>query len=148
MDVTLYLLDPIFFVKDNLTGRKLLTGKSEGRLYPIQINQQAINSLPTKIALLGVRTSSSVWHAKLGHTSSHITNHVLKSFKLPISGPFEIKYVCQFCLMGKAKQLPFGDSMRVVLSLLSLIHSDVWVSPVTSNEGYKYYVLFIDYYAQ
>ena len=133
-----------FCVKDNLLGRTLLTGKSEGGLYPIQIDRKIIDSFHKKMAFIGVRTTPAIWHARLGHPSSHITNHIIKFFDLPVSGSYNLNSVCQFCLMGKAKQLPFGDSTRVVLSPLGLVHSDVWVSPVVSNEGHRYYVLFID----
>lgn len=46
--------------------------------------------------------------------------------------------------MGKSQPLPFGESGRVTLCPLELVHSDVWVSPIMSNEGHRYYVLFVD----
>lgn len=50
--------------------------------------------------------------------------------------------------MGKAKQLPFNKSSRVMLSSLDLIHLDVWVSPIVSFGGHRYYVLFMDDYSR
>ena len=137
-----------FYVKDNLTGRTLLTGRSEGGLYPIHADQQSINRIRSSAALMSVRTTLDVWHARLGHPSSKVTKSIVKSFALPVFGSSDLNSVCQPCLMGKSKQLPFEDSSRVVLSVLDLIHSDVWVSPIVSCEGHRYYVIFIDDYSR
>ena len=45
-----------FFVKDNLTRRTLVTSKSEGRLYFIQVDRQSINKFRPSVALMGVHT--------------------------------------------------------------------------------------------
>lgn len=31
--------------------------------------------------------------------------------------------------------------------MFELIHSDLWTSPITSINGYKYYILFMDYFS-
>ena len=45
-----------FFVKDNLTRRTLVTSKSEGGLYFIQVDRQSINKFRPSVALMGVHT--------------------------------------------------------------------------------------------
>lgn len=47
--------------------------------------------------------------------------------------------------LGKSTQLQFKNSNEVRTdSPFSLVHSDVWQSPISSVKGYKYYVLFTD----
>ena len=125
----------------------LLTRRSEGRLYPIQVDRQSINKFSPSVALMGVRTTLNVWHARLGHTSSHITKNVVHTFDLPVSSSSNLNSICQFCQIGKSKQFPFSDSSRATLSPLDLIHSNIWVSPIVSSEVHRYYVLFIGDYS-
>jgi hypothetical protein len=137
-----------YFVKDNKTGKTLLEGRSEGGLYPIHINKNFVNKCRAHVALFGVKTSLDVWHARLGHPSSQITKRVVSSFQLPLAGSLSVDHICSHCQLGKSKQLPFSDSTRVSSHPLELIHSDVWVSPIVSHSGYRYYVFFIDDYSR
>lgn len=91
----------------------------------MQVDRQTINNFHSSVALIGVCTILDVWHARLGHPFSHITKSVIKSFNLPVSGSLNFNSVCQSYLIGKAKQLPFGDSSSVMLPPLVLIYSDV-----------------------
>lgn len=43
-----------------------------------------------------------------------------------------------------AKNLPFIDYIRQKFRPLALLHFDVWISPVTSVGGCRFYVLFVD----
>jgi hypothetical protein len=54
--------------------------------------------------------------------------------------------LCDSCPLGKSKRLPFFASHRQTQSPLSLIHTPIWTSPITSISGYKYYVVFVDDY--
>lgn len=52
--------------------------------------------------------------------------------------------------MGKSHKLPFTNSKNQYnIEPLALLHSNLWgASPVTSNNGYKYYVSFVDAYSK
>ena len=124
--------------------KTLVTGQSEWRLYLIPVDRKSINKTWSNVAPVGVGITLDVWHARLGHPSSQINKGLVKSFNLPISGSFDLNSIFQSCLLGKSKQLPFGESCRVTLCPLELVHSNVWVSSVMSNDGHWYYVLFIN----
>ena len=51
---------------------------------------------------------------------------------------------CSSCPLGKSKKLPFSNSTHQSNNPLSLVHSDVWTSLVSSISGCRYYVLFVD----
>lgn len=53
--------------------------------------------------------------------------------------------VCQPCQIGKCSKLQFFSSRSVVSEPRSYSHCDLWgPSPVVSNQGFKFYVVFVD----
>lgn len=66
-------------------------------------------------------------------------------YELIISLSLFFVSVCESCLLGKFKKLPFAESITRSVIPFELIHSDVWgPSPHLSMDGFRYYVLFID----
>jgi transposase InsO family protein len=134
-----------YFVKDLRTHVTLLEGKSENGLYPLRFEGNLHKGTKTFTALLGIRTTSLMWHFRLGHPSLDIVHRVVKDRHLLVSKfNFNKTSACNSCQLGKGKRQPFPHSTRVSLQPLDLIHSDVWTSPVTSISGCKYHVIFID----
>ncbi|KAE8727661.1 hypothetical protein F3Y22_tig00005406pilonHSYRG00056 [Hibiscus syriacus] len=54
--------------------------------------------------------------------------------------------LCEHCITSKQHRLKFNTSNSRGKSVLELVHSDVWKTPVTSLGGAKYFVSFIDDY--
>ena len=133
-----------FLVKDIQTGQVLLQGHSRDGLYPIPLHRLSTRSTHGLTAFLGLKTSASIWHQRLGHPAMSIVQRVIHHHKLPIIGPSNKSSFCEPCQMAKTKQLPFFKSSRESSFPLQLVHSDVWQSPVVSLSGYRYFVSFID----
>jgi hypothetical protein len=56
---------------------------------------------------------------------------------------------CNSCHINKSHKLPFSISSIKTSSPLELIFSDVWgPSPITSINGYKYYLVFVDHFTR
>ena len=53
---------------------------------------------------------------------------------------------CIACLTNKSHKLSFNVSTLSSSTPLDLIYSDVWTSPVLSNDLFKYYVIFVDHF--
>ena len=90
-------------------------------------------------------TEISLWHKRLGHPCPSVLSHVI-----PFS-VHEIKQssLCAPCILGKMPQKPFPTSLSKSKSVFELVYSDLWgPAPATSCDGYKYYVLFVDYYSR
>jgi hypothetical protein len=79
------VLSSHYFVKDLLTHKVLLEGKSENGLYPLQFGRSLHKGNKTFAALIGIRTTSLVWHFRLGHPSLDIVNRVVNLFLFLIS---------------------------------------------------------------
>jgi len=62
-DVFLEFHPDHFSIKEQVMKRTLLSGRCEGRLYPLQ-------SSPNKQALGVIKPSTSLWHHRLGHAST------------------------------------------------------------------------------
>src|SRR6266540_4111103 len=127
-------------VKDLATRDILLRGHCRNGLY-------LLDAPLIKQAFVSVRVSSAQWHARLGHPSTQVVQHVLRSHELP-SVPNKLDIVCDACQQGKSHQLPFSLSTHVTHAPLELIHSNVWGPVQTSISGHNYYVSFIDAYSR
>jgi histone deacetylase 1/2 len=128
------------FVKDRDSREVVLSGRSQGELYPI--------GAPPLQVFSSVRVSSAKWHCRLGHPASPVVQHVLHRHALPIVPSNKNNLVCDTCQQGKSHQLPFPVSTHVIKTPLELIYSDVWGPAQTSVSGHNYYVSFIDAYSR
>ena len=132
-----------FRIKDLSSGRLLYSGLSERGLYPIHGAIFPESTSPQSFHTSAIDVSSSLWHNRLGHPQQIVLHHVLqKHLSLPVSNTHS---VCSHCLAGKMHQLPFPKSVSITSKPLEIVHSDVWgPAPITSNNGTRFYVIFVD----
>lgn len=97
-----------------------------------------------------ISTSINVLHRQLGHPSSKVLKHVLSNCKhLQISIKIQFPDFCDACQYGKVHKLHLGPTEIKTSSLLELIHTNLWgPASITSLNGYKYYISFIDDYSR
>ena len=89
-----------------------------------------------------VNTKAALWHYRLGHPSEFVLDLVLKDLHVPNANKLDFYTACQDC---KYCQQPFPSSMNKTSSPLQLVHSDLWgPAPLLSNEGFRYYIHFVD----
>jgi transposase InsO family protein len=69
---------------------------------------------------------------------------MLNHQQIPVMKSKSNKLLCTLSQLAKSRKLPFCDTSRVTSTPLELIHSDIWISPVLSTNGYKYYIIFVD----
>lgn len=131
-----------YFVKDIRTHAILLEGMSEQGLYPLRFRSPPFKNnkaFPIYTALFDLKPTLDVWHSRLGHSSFSVVNHVIKAYHLPTSSnKINQTQFCDFCPLGKSKQLPFSSSTQVSTGPLELTHIDLWTSPIPSTSGCKY----------
>ncbi|PKU69447.1 Retrovirus-related Pol polyprotein from transposon TNT 1-94 [Dendrobium catenatum] len=124
-----------YIIKDLKTHKTLLTGPSSNGLYPVAITNHS--------ALTAKQQSAFSWHDRLGHPHQQILMDIAnnnKHLNIPLS-----TIACHDCLVSKSHKLVFHKSVTKSSRPLALLHSDVWgPAPITSREGFKYYVIFID----
>jgi hypothetical protein len=68
-------------------------------------------------------------------------SHLSRQFAIPCNNA---TMVCHACQLGKHVRLPFSRSQTICVVPFQLLHCDLWTSPVTSNSGYKYYLVIVD----
>jgi len=88
------------------------------------------------------------WHHRLGQPALPILQHILSNYKLESSSLITNEFSCNACLCNKSHELPFSTSTLVSTKPLQIIFSDVWTSPVTSSNDFKYYVIFFNHFTK
>ncbi|KAK9151758.1 hypothetical protein Syun_010067 [Stephania yunnanensis] len=132
-------------VKDSSTKEILLKGVLQDGLYKFASSpslSQQTQSNSTQAYWASRKSLSSLWHFRLGHPAVQTLQQVMQSnLHLPcLSTEF-----CNVCPLGKHHALPFSNSSSRCKHVLDLIHTDVWgPSPVTSHDGFNYYIVFVD----
>jgi transposase InsO family protein len=147
-------------IQDIPSGKVLYMGRNEVGLYPIYgapfshksssttLNSNNFCSPSVKTACAGVRASSFTWHSRLGHPNAKILQSVLPTLPSHNVASLDSNTSNSFykhCVLGKMTQLPFSLSCTKSTAPLQLVHSDVWgPAPITSINGTRFYVSFID----
>jgi hypothetical protein len=112
-----------FFIKDRGSRKILLQDQSKGGLYPLPCSSST--SVHAGQTLSTIKTSTSRWHARLGHPSSSIVKLVLSKNNLPFISNNSPESVCDACQQGKSRQLPYLVSTSTSKAPLELVFSDV-----------------------
>ena len=124
-------------VKDEETGRPLLRGTVKDGLYLLA----EAHPLEAKII---EKTSSDMWHHRLGHPNMRILQKIIFTYEFPTLSVNKY-FSCDACLTSKSHHLPYSKSIHRTHKALEIVHSDLWgPSPVISHAGNRYYVIFVD----
>ncbi|AAD21687.1 Strong similarity to gi/3600044 T12H20.12 protease homolog from Arabidopsis thaliana BAC gb/AF080119 and is a member of the reverse transcriptase family PF/00078 [Arabidopsis thaliana] len=128
---------------DLQTQKVVTTGPRRNGLYVLE-NQEFVALYSNRQCA----ATEEVWHHRLGHANSKALQHLQNSKAIQINKS-RTSPVCEPCQMGKSSRLPFLISDSRVLHPLDRIHCDLWgPSPVVSNQGLKYYAIFVDDYSR
>ena len=73
---------------------------------------------------------------------------IVSSHKLYFSSSLSSNFSCNACLSNKSHKLSFSQSTTVSSQSLETIFSDVWTSPIISNNEFKYYVILMDHFTR
>ncbi|XP_020704869.2 uncharacterized protein LOC110115833 [Dendrobium catenatum] len=121
---------------DNQTTQTILKGRTRDGLY-------ILPSTPN-FALQTIKSSTSLWHARLGHP--HLQLLQLIARKNPtICLSSASTFLCNSCNVAKCHKLPFSLNETKTSAPFTLMHTDVWgPAPLSSLNGYNYYVVFVD----
>lgn len=96
-----------FSIKDRKTRQHLLDGRCEGGLYPLTPSDADV----LKQALVSRATTTTQWHARLGHPSSQVVQSILHHNKIPRSKE-SVSQVCNACQLAKSHQLPYTSAIH------------------------------------
>ena len=140
-NVSIEFLPTVFLVKDIRTGATLLKGNTKDGVYEWPV-------CPPLLAFSSIKTTLSEWHQRLGHPTFHILKQIVSKNKLDFSSSFSNNFSCNACLSNKSHKLSFSQSTIISSQPLETIFSDVWTSPIISNNGFKYYVIFVDHFTR
>ena len=90
-----------------------------------------------------------LWHTRLGYPYFQVLHNAIPSLNVPHHTSQLGLISCVQCLHGKMHRSPFPKSYFQAFAQFKLFHSDLWgLAPVTSVNGYQYYVLFVDHFTR
>ena len=122
-------------------GRVVATDKRDGGLYVLEHSNPAFISILRNKSL---RASYDLWHARLGHVNHSISSFLNRKDHLSLTSLLPSPSLCSTCHLAKSHRLPYFHNERRSSHVLNLIHCDLWgPSPLKSNLGFLYYVIFI-----
>ena len=123
----------------------MATGKCDEGLYMLECGNSAfIFVLKNK----SLHALYDLWHARLGHVNHSIISLLNKIGQLYLTSLLPSPKLCDTCQLAKSHRLPYSHNEHRSSIVLDLIHCDIWgPSPIKSNLGFVYYVLFIDDYS-
>jgi hypothetical protein len=127
----------------NLVTRKVVaTGRRENDLYVLERRHHSLLSVFSNNC---PRASFDVWHVRLSHVSHSIISLLNKKRQLCVTSLLSILTIFSSCQLAKIHRLPFQHNDKRASHVLDFIHCDLWgPSPISSNLGCKYYVIFVD----
>ena len=124
----------------------MATGKRDGGLYVLERGNSAFILALRNISL---RASYDLWHARLGHVNHSVISFLNRKGHLSLTSLLHSPSLCNTCQLAKSHRLHYSRNERGSSHVLDLIHCDLWgPSPIKSNSGFFYYVIFIDDYSR
>ncbi|PKU81159.1 Retrovirus-related Pol polyprotein from transposon TNT 1-94 [Dendrobium catenatum] len=132
-----------FTLKDLVTQEILLQGPAKEGLYaiPMQPPSRQHSALSAQLE------EAKIWHQRLGHPHKRVFDFI--SSCNPILHMNKHSSHCDSCTAAKCHKIVFPSSPNRQTQPLALIHSDVWgPAPIVSNQGFKFYVIFVDDYTR
>ena len=130
------------FVKDKQTRSVLRQGNTHDGLYSLKSSQPQFFYSTRQIS-----TSDEVWHRRLGHPHEQVLKYLIQNKSIAINK--STLKMCESCQLRKSSRLPFVASKFVASRPLERVHCDLWgPSPVTSNQGFRFNVIFVDNFSR
>ena len=127
--------------QERRTGRKIGTGVRHNGLWFISHEESAL-----KATVEGDGKEILLHHCRLGHISFE---NLSRLYPMMFKGVDKSRLVCDACELGKHTRSTYPSVGLRSCEPFILIHSDVWgPCSVTSVNGAKWYVTFIDCYTR
>jgi len=130
-------------VKDKVTHKVLTMGSSTNEgLYKLENPK-----FQTFYSTRQVKATDEVWHMRLGHPNPQVLQLLANKKTIQINK--STSKVCESCRLGKSSRLPFTSSDFIASRPLERVHCDLWgPAPLSSIQGFQYYVIFIDNFSR
>lgn len=129
-----------------MTGRELGTGTRRSGLW--YMNSEVSRSGASHVLdvlVRGSETMAMIQHCRMGQHMAF--DKMSKVFPDVMRGVDKSKLMCDACEYAKHTRISYLSKGLRSISLLTLIHSDVWTCPVVII-GLKYFVTFINYHTR
>nr|XP_051211169.1 uncharacterized protein LOC127328621 [Lolium perenne] len=133
-------------MKERESSRKIGTATRHRGLWHIDHDKMGHDASSVFVAIVGGKESMAlVHHCRMGHMAF---DKMFRVFPDVMNGVDKIKLCCDACEYAKHTRTSYVSRGIRSVSPFVLVHSDVWMCPVVSVSGMKYFVTFIDCYSR
>ena len=147
--INVLFFDSFFQMQDCQIGVTLVHGQCKDSVYywPKSVPLQ---SLALSLSSLAWSSLAYIFmcHSRLGHPSFP----KFEEFLSVLSISFLEEHLCSFSYssysINKSHKLSFAKSSITSFSPLDVIFFYVWTSPVSSSDGFHYYIIFVDHFTK
>jgi hypothetical protein len=134
--------DPFGLSMKDLSTRNVITRcDSSGPLYTMCLPSRSTPS-SFVVAPTTLVASASTWHRRLDHPGVDTMYKLSNASSIICSR--HTHDLCHACQLGRHTHMPFVNSTSCVDNNFDLIHYDLWISPIVSISGCKYYLVILD----
>ncbi|GFP94834.1 uncharacterized mitochondrial protein atmg00810 [Phtheirospermum japonicum] len=134
--------DKFFAIQNRLTKKILAQARCNQGLYLLG---RGIPALVAAIQVKRLKAIFDLWHLRLGHGPFSVISLLNKQGCLSVTSVLPNPSLCSSCQLAKSKRIPFSLNDKRATAVLHLIHCDLWgPAPVSTSDGFKYYVAFVD----
>jgi len=130
-------------------GVTVLVAVKRGGLYIVVADNvingtSEVNTFQTKRKAM----TFEVWYRRLGHAGAKTITGMINSGLvdgLEVTGPTELKALCEDCIYGTHTTHPFHDSTTTKTDPLERVYIDIWgLAFILSASGSKYFMLIVN----
>ncbi|KAH9689176.1 retrovirus-related pol polyprotein from transposon RE1 [Citrus sinensis] len=119
-------------------------------LQAVNSSQFNKNASVAHVASCNKTVDYSLLHKRMGHPTIHALKQIVKCLDstFVLSKDSKLQF-CDACQLGKCHMQHFPSIETSTTQPLELLHADLWgPAPITSSQGYSYYLSILDDYTQ
>jgi hypothetical protein len=129
------------------TQNVIIRSNSTSPLYTLHLPGSTTPSVGAMAALAATphalaTIAPTTWHRRLGHSGPDALSSLSRSSFIHCTN--NKHEFCHACQLVKHTRLPFHSSSHRAEHPFDLIHLDLWISPVASVSGSRYYLAILD----
>jgi hypothetical protein len=134
--------DPFGLSMNDPSSRNVIARYNSSRpLYMMRLPSRSAPS-PCAAPATALAASASTWHHRLRHSGVDALSKLSSNSSVICSK--HTHDLCHECQLGHHTRMPFVSSTSRKDNIFDLIHCDLWISPIVSVSGYKYYLVILD----
>jgi hypothetical protein len=136
----------MYLIWERTVGGKIGIGTRHRGLWRMDLDKMGHEAGAMLVAIIGENESMAlVHHCRMGHIAF---DKMFQDFLDLMNRVDRTKLSCDACAYAKHKRTSYASRRIRSISPFMLVHSDLWIYPIVSFSGMKYFLISIDCYSR